>query len=129
MTGDLVLIEVDPESSRFAKGSERWLTEREDLREELERGLGPGRVQESQPEPATKGLELIPIVVALGGAHAFQALARCFEAWLKYRPGVERSLTMKATIDGKDISVQINAKNMSADVLGPFMKAFGDVPK
>jgi Effector Associated Constant Component 1 len=128
MTGDLVLIEVDPGSSRFAKGSEKWLSEREELRSDLERGLGPGAVLEGSPEPGSKGLALIPIVAALGGAHAFQALARCFEAWLKYRPG-ERSLTMTATIDGKKVSVQVNASNMSLDVLQPFFQGLGDALK
>lgn len=128
MTGDRVLIEVDPESSRFAKGSEKWLTEREDLRSDLEGGLGPDVVQEGSPEQGSKGLALIPIIVALGGAHAFQALARCFESWLKYRPG-ERSLTMTATVDGKQVSVQVNASNMSLELLQPFFQALGDALK
>jgi Effector Associated Constant Component 1 len=125
---DHVLVEVDPESSRFAKGSEQWLRERESLRSDLERELGPGIVQQSSLEQGDKGLPLVPLVVALGGAHAFQALARCFESWLKYRPG-ERSLTMTAVVNGKTTSVQINVSNASVDALQPFIQALGDALK
>ena len=122
MTSDRVLVEIDPESSRFAKGSEKWLREREDLRSDLERELGLGVVQQSSLEQGDKGLALAPILVALGGAHAFQALARCFEAWLKYRPG-ERSLTMTAEVNGKKTSIQINVSNAQVDALQPFIQA------
>jgi Effector Associated Constant Component 1 len=132
MTTDFVLVKIDPESSRFTEGSESWLRERESLRSDLERELDPGVVQQGSPDGSDKGLPLVPIVVALGGAHFFQALARAFEAWLKYRPG-ERSLTMTATVNGKEISVQITANNASIGALDgvfqAFIQALGDAAK
>lgn len=119
---------IAPASSRFTTGSQGWLTEQEALREDLERELGPGAVQQAEPEQGAKGLPLIPIVVALGGAHFFQSLARAFEAWVRYRPG-ERSIVMTATVNGKEISVRIDAKNVSVDTLQPFMRALGEALK
>jgi Effector Associated Constant Component 1 len=128
MTSDRVLVEVDPESSRFEKGTEKWLLEREALRSDLARELGPGVVQQGSMEQDDKGFALLPIVVALGGAHVFQALSKCFEAWLKYRPG-ERSLTMKATVDGREITLQITLNNASIEAFGPLMQALPEVFK
>jgi hypothetical protein len=126
MTSDHVLVRIDPESSRFTKEeSENWLRERESLRSDLEKELGRGVVQQGSPGEGEKGLPLVPILVALGGGHFFQSLTRAFEAWLKYRPG-ERSLTMTATVNGRDISVQITASNASISALDPFIKALGD---
>jgi len=93
VNGDSVLVEIVPESSRFAKGSEKWLREREDLRSDLERELGPGSVQQAPLAEGDKGLALAPIIAALGGAHAFGALARCFESWLRYRPALSVKLS------------------------------------
>ena len=76
MADDLVLIRIEPESSRFAKGSEQWHREREALRAELKRELDISAVQEGAPVPGDKGLALVPIIVALGGAHAFQAIGQ-----------------------------------------------------
>jgi hypothetical protein len=128
MTGDLVDVEIDPESSRFEPGSDKWLREREDLRGELERSLGAGVVRQGTPKAGTKGLELIPIIVALGGAHAFQALAQCVTSWLKNRDR-ESSLRITATIGGQKITVQADAKNASLDVLQPLLKALGEAAK
>lgn len=124
MISDQVLVEINPESSRFSKGSEKWLHEREALRNDLQRELGPGSVRQGQETHGNKGLELIPVIVALGGAHAFQALARCLESWLKYRPG-EWSLRVTATVDGKEISVLMEG-NAPASTVQPFMTALGE---
>jgi hypothetical protein len=125
MTSDHVLVKIDPESSRFTKESDNWLRERESLRSDLERTLGPGVVQPGSLGEGEKGLPLVPILVALGGAHFFQSLTRAFEAWLKNRPG-ERSLTMTATVNGRDISVQITVSNASINALDPFIKELSD---
>jgi Effector Associated Constant Component 1 len=129
MTGDLIEVEIDPAGSRFEPGSGKWLREREDLRYELERSLGPGVVRPGSPQPGSKGPELIPIIVALGGAHAFQALSQCITAWLKNR-GRESSVTITATIGDQKITVQADAKNASLDVLlQPVLKALGEAAK
>jgi hypothetical protein len=129
MTGDLIEVEIDFVSSRFQPGSDKWLGEREDLRDELERSLGAGVVRRGSPKPGSKGPELIPIIVALGGAHAFQALAQCFTSWLKNR-GRESSVAITATIGDQKITVQADAKNASLDVLlQPFLKALGEAAK
>jgi Effector Associated Constant Component 1 len=128
MTNGRIEARIAPESSLFTTGSEGWLEEQEALRADLERALGPGVVKRGEPEPNAKGVPLIPIVVALGGAHFFQSLARAFEAWIRYRPG-ERSLTMTADIDGKKITVQINARNAPLDALQPVMQALGEALK
>jgi len=125
MANDHVLVRIDPESSRFTKESDSWLRERESLRSDLEKELGPGAVQQGSLDEGEKGLPLIPIVVALGGVHSFQSLTRAFEAWLKYRPG-ERSLTMTATVNGEEISVQVTLGNASISALDPFIRALGD---
>jgi Effector Associated Constant Component 1 len=78
----------------------------------------------------TEGSEswLEPIVVALGGAHFFQSLARAFQAWIRYRPG-DRSLTVTADIDGMKITVHVTASNVPGDALGPVMQALGEALK
>jgi hypothetical protein len=128
MTGDRVLVRVEPESSQFTHESDQWLREREELRGDLERSLGPGVVQQSAPEPGDKGLALIPIIAALGGAHAFQALARCFETWLKYRPG-ERTLLVTGVVNGEEFELKLNASNVSDDTVKEFLKALGGARK
>lgn len=125
MASDRVLARIDPASTRFTRESESWFREREGLRSDLDRQLGQGAVLQGSPEQGDKGLLLVPIIVALGGAQFFQALTRAFEAWIKERPG-RRSLTMTATVDGHEISVQIDAKNVSIGALQPFIKALSD---
>jgi hypothetical protein len=133
MASDYLVVEIDPESSRFSRGSEGWIREREDLRSDLQRELGSGSLRQDPPADGDKGLPLVPVIAALGGAHAFQALARCLESWLRYRPG-ERSVKMTAMVDGKEVSVRIDMSNAPAaavesvikDALQPFIKAAGE---
>jgi hypothetical protein len=120
MVSNNLLVEIEPENSRFSTGSEKWLREREDLRSNLQRELGPDSIRQGRLADGDKGLPLVPIIVALGGAHAFQSLARCLESWLRYRPG-ERSLRMTATVNGKKLSVQIDASNAPVDALRPII--------
>lgn len=122
---DPVLLTIDVEDSWFATGSENWHQDRETLRGELERRLGPDAVRQRSPRSGDKGLPLIPIIVALGGAGAFQSLARCFDSWLRHRPG-ERTLTVTSTVDGKQETVRLVAQNASIDALKPFLRAFDE---
>jgi len=122
--GEGVLIKVDPESAWFAEGTEKWHGERESLRSELERELGPGAVQRSVPQAGEKGLPLVAIVVVLASARAIQALAKCFDSWLKNRPG-ERSLTVTVTVHGKEHSIRITAENASIGTFQSFIQSIG----
>jgi Effector Associated Constant Component 1 len=125
MGDDRVRVQVDPGSSWFAEGSEQWHREQQDLRSDLQRELDFGAVEEGTPTPGDKGVPVIPIIVALGGAHAFQAMARCFDSWLRRRPG-ERSLTVTRMEDGKEVvSIHVDAKNLSDEVLKPLLEGLG----
>lgn len=115
-----VLLTIEIEDSWFAAGTEQWHRDRENLRNELDRGLGPGAVRQGPAHTGDKGLPLIPIIVALGGARALEVLARCFDSWLKNRPG-ERILTIKRTVNGKEQTVRIEAQNAPIDVLKQFV--------
>ena len=116
-----VLLTIEVEDSWFAKGSEGWLRNREVLRNDLERVLGPGAVQQAAPNLGDKGLPLIPIIVALGGARAFETLAKCFDAWLRNRPA-ERSLTVTRTVGGEEQTVHVVAQNAAIDALEPIAR-------
>ena len=118
---DPVMLTIDVEDSWFATGSEKWHQDRETLRGELERRLGPDAVRQSSPRSGDKGLPLIPIIVALGGAGAFQAMAKCFDSWLRNRPG-ERTLTVTSNVGGKEETVRLVAQNASIDALKPFFR-------
>jgi hypothetical protein len=126
--GDSVLLTIDPESAWFAAGTEKWHGERESLRADLERELGPGAVRQSAPRAGDKGLPLVAIVVALAGGRAFESLARCFDSWLKNRPG-ERTVTVTGTLNGQEQSIRVTADNASIDALQPFIQGLGDVLK
>jgi hypothetical protein len=127
MANDLVLIRIEPEASRFAEGSGQWHREREALRSELHRELGAGAMREGAPESGDKGLPLVPIIVALGGAQAFHALARCFDSWLRHRPG-ERSLTVTGTVNGQDVSLSVSGQGLAIDALDPLIRGLGKTP-
>jgi hypothetical protein len=118
---DPVLLAIDVEDSWFATGSEKWHQDRETLRGELERQLGPDAVRQGSARSGDKGLPLIPIIIALGSAGAFQALAKVFDSWLRYRPG-ERTLTVTSTVDGKEQTVRLVAQNASIDALKPLFR-------
>lgn len=119
--GAPVLLTIGVEDSWFAEGSEGWLRDREVLRNDLERVLGPGAVRQAEPNPGDKGLPLIPIIVALGGARAFELLAKCFDSWLRNRPA-ERSLTVTRTVDGEEQMVRVVAQNAAIDALEPIAR-------
>jgi microcystin degradation protein MlrC len=51
----------------------------------------------------------VPIIVALGGAHAFPAMAKRFGSWLRHRSG-ERSMTLTGTVNGEDFSIRLHGK-------------------
>ena len=124
MDGDLILIRIEPETPRFAEGSDQWHSEREALRSELCKERDVGVVREGTPDPENKGLALVPIIVALGGAHAFQALAKCFDSWVRNRPG-ERSLTVTGTVNGREVSLHITGKGLAIDALDPLIQELG----
>src|ERR1700737_1601404 len=100
MSTEEIVIRIDPENELFGEGTQQWHREREELLTEMKRQLGPASGEEGNPEPGGKGLVLLPIIVALGSAGVFTALAKCFDSWLKNRPG-ERRLKVKATVDGR----------------------------
>ena len=122
---DPVLLTIDVEDSWYATGSEKWHQDREMLRGELERRLGPDVVRHGSARPGDKGLPLIPIIIALGGAGAFQSLAKCFDAWLRNRPG-ERTLTVTSNVGGKEETIRLVATNASIDALKPFARVFDE---
>ena len=113
---DRVLIEIDSGTSGFAEGSERWHREREDLRGELLRALGPGAVLGESPKPGAKGAELVPIVIALAGGRAIPALARCLEMWLKTRPR-DWSFRITRVDNDEGKSVYVTAENLPSDAV------------
>ena|SRR5215469_4194586 len=127
MVGDNVAIRIDPESSRFPTGSIPWQREREELLVELQRAL-PDALSEGKPEPTDKGLPLVPIIVALGGAGVFKALTKCLDSWLQNRTS-ERSVRIVGTVGGKPVDLSVTAQNIRADGLVPLVKAMTGVVK
>lgn len=125
--GEGVLIKVNPESSWFAEGTEKWHGERESLREELERALGPGAVQKGTPQAGSKGLPLVAIVVVLASARAIEALAKCFDSWLKNRPD-DRSVELTVTVNGQDHSTTLKATNAPIGAFRQLIQSTGAQP-
>lgn len=93
-----VTIEVAPSTAEWGAQNDRWSEDLLELRQRLEREL-PTEVEPAKVEDGKLGLELIPIVVALGSAGVFAAMVDVFRAWLSEKPG-RREIT--ATIKGPD---------------------------
>jgi Effector Associated Constant Component 1 len=125
---DRVLIEIDSGVSGFAQGSDRWHREREDLRGELQRALGPSALLAQSPKPGAKGAELVPIVVALAGGTAIPSLARCLEMWLKTRPR-DWSFRITRVDDDKGKSVYVTAENLPSDAVESLARLLGKEDK
>jgi hypothetical protein len=128
VAGGRVRIEIDSGSSGFAEGTDKWHLEREELRGELQRALGPGAVLGGQPEPGAKGVVLVPIVIALAGGTAIPALARCLEMWLKTRPR-DWAFRITRVDDGKENkenTVLVTAENLPGDALESLARMLGE---
>jgi hypothetical protein len=95
---DRATIEVEPSTAEWGARNDRWSDDLLELRQRLEREL-PQEVEPAGVGEGKLGVELIPIVVALGSAGVFTAMVDVFRAWLSEKPG-RREIT--ATIKGPD---------------------------
>lgn len=125
VAGARMQIEIDSGTSGFAEGSDRWYRERAELRGELQRALGSSAVPDGPPAEGAKGVELVPIIIALAGGSAIPALARCLEMWLKTRPR-DWSFVLTRTEGGKEQTVRIAAHNLPGEAVESLARLLGD---
>lgn len=107
-----VTIEVAPSTAEWGAKNDRWREDLIELRQRLEREL-PAQVEPAEVEAGKLGLELIPIVVALGSAGVFTAMVDVFRAWLSERPG-RREITAVITGPEGERTVTVTGDNVQS---------------
>jgi hypothetical protein len=108
-------IQIAPASSALPANDPRWQGQVSQLLADLRRA---GEVRKSStPQPGSKGA-VEDIFLALGTSGAITAAVAIFKAWLT-RSG-DRTVTIKGRIDGREIDVTLDAKNVNEKTLQIF---------
>ena len=119
-----VTIEVAPSTAEWGAKNDRWNDDLIELRQQLERSL-PEQVEPSAVGEGKLGLELIPIVVALGSSGVFTAVVNVFRAWLNEKPG-RREITVTIKGPEGERTVTVTGDNVKS---GDLAKTLQEVAK
>jgi hypothetical protein len=86
-------------TDRFDGNDERWLVQQQGLLADLRREVPVRSTTAPAPAPGEKGT-VETVLVAMGSAGTFTAVAECFKAWL----GRDRSrhLELVTSVDGRE---------------------------
>lgn len=113
-------IELEPSSERFDPNDDRWLAQVAQLMADLRRDVGDVSRQ-GEARPGMKGVDLGPIIVALGSAGAFTAFTEVIKAFVGRDRG--RSVKLSWHLDGKLESFEIQGPDIDDDVLDEALAA------
>jgi hypothetical protein len=106
-------IVIQPLSSAYDPGDERWLGQVQGLLASLNANVGEVR-KEVTPVPGQKG-GIVEIIIALGSAGAITAAVQVFKHWLDRDK--TRSITVTTTKDGDTETTTITGDNITNELL------------
>ncbi len=101
-------LRIEPGTSRFDPDDDRWRAQVSQLYSGLGDEVG-GIRRDDVSVPGTKG-EISNVILSLGSAGAFTAMAEYLRAWLGRDKS--RSLDVSWTVDGEEHSVSIRGESM-----------------